>query len=164
MSLSVLHFSSFCLSSVADFSNTEARAPTSVGRTSFLPARRAMRFMYVVWVWVRVIFRWLFLFSYTEATLIDDLIDLLLTSGDQIWRSNPIRRSDLEIWSDGQFDQMISIQITSGDWYLEITSGDYIWRLISGEYLESISWASEVSASGGYLDHLNISRWIKKFD
>ena len=28
-----LHFSSFCcLSSVADFSNTDARAPTSVGR------------------------------------------------------------------------------------------------------------------------------------
>ena len=31
-----LHFSSFdCLSSVADFSNTEARAPTSAGRTPF---------------------------------------------------------------------------------------------------------------------------------
>ena len=55
-----LHFSSFCLSSVADFSNTEARAPTSAGRAPFLPARRAMRFMYVVWVWVMVIFRWLF--------------------------------------------------------------------------------------------------------
>ena len=37
-----LHFSSFdCLSSVADFSNTEARAPTSAGRAPFLPARRA---------------------------------------------------------------------------------------------------------------------------
>ena len=35
-----LHFSSFCrLSSVADFSNTEARVPTSAGRTPFLPAR-----------------------------------------------------------------------------------------------------------------------------
>ena len=35
-----LHFSSFdCLSSVADFSNTEA------GRAPFLPARRAMRFV-----------------------------------------------------------------------------------------------------------------------
>ena len=56
-----LHFSSFCrLSSVADFSNTEARAPTSAGRAPFLPARRAMRFVYVVWVWVMVIFRWLF--------------------------------------------------------------------------------------------------------
>ena len=44
-----LHFSSFCrLSSVADFSNTEARAPTSVGHAPFLPARRAMRFVYVV--------------------------------------------------------------------------------------------------------------------
>ena len=44
-----LHFSSFCcLSSVADFSNTEARAPNSAGRAPFLPARRAMRFMYVV--------------------------------------------------------------------------------------------------------------------
>ena len=68
-----LHFSSFCLSSVADFSNTEARAPTSAGRTPFLPARRAMRFMYVVWVWVMVIFRWLFLFSSIETTLIDEL-------------------------------------------------------------------------------------------
>ena len=34
-----------CLSSVADFSNTEARAPTSAGRAPFLPARRAMRFV-----------------------------------------------------------------------------------------------------------------------
>ena len=69
-----LHFSSFCLSlsSVADFSNTEARAPTSAGRAPFLPVRRAMRFMYVVWVWVIVIFRWLFLFSSIEATLIDE--------------------------------------------------------------------------------------------
>ena len=30
------------------FSNTEARAPTSAGRSPFLPARRAMRFVYVV--------------------------------------------------------------------------------------------------------------------
>ena len=46
-----LHFSSFCcLSSVADFSNTEARAPTSAGCAPFLPARRAMLFMYVVCV------------------------------------------------------------------------------------------------------------------
>ena len=68
-----LHFSSFCcLSSVADFSNTEARAPTSAGRAPFLPARRAKRFMYVVWVWVMVIFRWLCLFSSIEATLIDE--------------------------------------------------------------------------------------------
>ena len=52
-----LHFSSFyCLSSVADFSNTEVRAPTSAGRAPFLPARRAMQFMYVVWVWVMVTF------------------------------------------------------------------------------------------------------------
>ena len=44
-----LHFSSFCcLSPEADFSNTEARAPTSAGRAPFLPARRATRFMYVV--------------------------------------------------------------------------------------------------------------------
>ena len=32
-----LHFSDFCLSSVADFSNTEARAPTSAGHTLFYP-------------------------------------------------------------------------------------------------------------------------------
>ena len=45
-----LHSSSFCrLSSVADFLNTEARAPTPAGRAPFfLPARRAMRFVYVV--------------------------------------------------------------------------------------------------------------------
>ena len=46
-----LHFSSFCcLSSEADFSNTEARAPNSAGRTPFLPVRRPMQFIYVVWV------------------------------------------------------------------------------------------------------------------
>ena len=45
-----LNFSTFCLSSVADFSNTEARAPTSTGRAPFLPARRAMWFGHVVWV------------------------------------------------------------------------------------------------------------------
>ena len=68
-----LHFNSFCcLSSVADFSNIKAKAPTSAGRAHFLPALRAMRFMYVVWVWVMVIFRWLFLFSSIEATLIDE--------------------------------------------------------------------------------------------
>ena len=32
-----LHFSSFSLSSVANFPNTEARAPTSAGRAPFLP-------------------------------------------------------------------------------------------------------------------------------
>ena len=68
-----LHFSNFYLSSVADFSNTEARAPTSAGRTLFLHARRAIRFGHVVWVYVMVIFRWLFLFSSIEATLIDEL-------------------------------------------------------------------------------------------
>ena len=67
-----LHFSSFCLSSVADFPNTEARTPTSAGRASFLPAQRAKRFVLVVWVWVMVIFRWLCLFSSIESTLIDD--------------------------------------------------------------------------------------------
>ena len=43
------HLSSFCrLSSVADFFNTEARAPTSARRAPLLPARRAMQFVYVV--------------------------------------------------------------------------------------------------------------------
>ena len=41
-----LHFSSFCLSSVADFSNTEARAPTSAGRAPFLPARKHSQFLH----------------------------------------------------------------------------------------------------------------------
>ena len=37
-----LHFSSFCrLSSVADFLNTEDRAPTSAGRTPFLTALKS---------------------------------------------------------------------------------------------------------------------------
>ena len=68
-----LHFSSFCcLSSEADFSNTEARASILAWRAPFLPARTAMRFIYVDWVWVMVIFRWLFLFSSIEATLIDE--------------------------------------------------------------------------------------------
>ena len=69
-----LHFSKFCFSlgSVADFSNTEVRAPTSAGRVPFLPVRRAMRFWQVVWVWVMVIFRWLFLFLSIEAPLIDE--------------------------------------------------------------------------------------------
>ena len=68
-----LHFSSFCLSlsSVADFSNTEARAPTSAGRAPFYPREERCGFMYLVWVRVVVIFRWLFLFSSIEATLID---------------------------------------------------------------------------------------------
>ena len=60
-----LHFISFCcLSSVVDFSNTEARPPNSAGRAPFLPTLRAMRFMYVVWVWVMVIFRWLCFYSH----------------------------------------------------------------------------------------------------
>ena len=37
-----------CLSSVADFSNTEVRASTSAGRAPFLPGRRAMQFGHVV--------------------------------------------------------------------------------------------------------------------
>ena len=44
-----LHFSNFCcMSSAADFSNTEARAPTPAGRAPFLPARRAMWLAHVV--------------------------------------------------------------------------------------------------------------------
>ena len=63
-----LHFINFCLSSVADFSNSEARAQASAGCAPFLPAWRAMRFGHVVWVWVMVIFRWLFSLTSTEAT------------------------------------------------------------------------------------------------
>ena len=44
-----LHFSNFGrLRSVADYSNAEAGAPTSAGPAPFLPARRAIRFVYVV--------------------------------------------------------------------------------------------------------------------
>ena len=64
-----LHFSSFCrLSSVADFSNTEARAPTSAGRAPFLPAPRAMRFVYVGHGYLSMAV----LFSSIEATLIEE--------------------------------------------------------------------------------------------
>ena len=68
-----LHFSSFdCLSSVADFSNTEARAPASAGRAPFLPAWRAMRFVYVVWVRSHGYLSMAVLFSSREATLIEE--------------------------------------------------------------------------------------------
>ena len=43
-----LHLSNFCLSSGADFSNAEARAPTETGRAPFLPAQWVMRFKLVV--------------------------------------------------------------------------------------------------------------------
>ena len=64
--IALLHFSNFCfsLSCVTDFSNTEARAPTSAGPGPFLTARRAMRLGQVVWVWVRVIFRKLCFYSH----------------------------------------------------------------------------------------------------
>ena len=67
-----LHFRNFCLSFVVNFSNTKARAPNSAGHIPFLPSRRAMQFGHVVWVWVMFIFRWLFLFSSTEASLIHE--------------------------------------------------------------------------------------------
>ena len=59
--LVLLCFDYFCfnLISASDLSNTEARAPTSAGRTPFLPVRRAMAFGHVVWVWIIVIFWWL---------------------------------------------------------------------------------------------------------
>ena len=45
-----LHFSNFCftLSSVADISNIETKAPTSAGNAPFLTAQRAMQFGQVV--------------------------------------------------------------------------------------------------------------------
>ena len=57
-----LHSINFCLSSKADFSNSE---------TLFYP-RKEWCGLDVVWLWVMVIFRWLFLFSATEANLIDE--------------------------------------------------------------------------------------------
>ena len=46
----LLHLSNFCfcLSSIAYFSNTEARAPTSAGHAPLLPARGGMRLGHVV--------------------------------------------------------------------------------------------------------------------
>ena len=70
-----LHFSNFCWSSITDFSNTKARDPTSARRPPFLPTRREMRFELVIWVWVMVIFRWLFLFSSIEDTLINEQLE-----------------------------------------------------------------------------------------
>ena len=62
----LLYFCNFCfiLSFVADFSITGARVPVPVGRTPFLPRRRAMRFRRVVWIWVMVIFQWLCFYSH----------------------------------------------------------------------------------------------------
>ena len=58
------HLSSFCLclSSVADFSNTGVRAPTSAECAPFLPMQRAMQFGHMVWVRVMIIFRWLYFY------------------------------------------------------------------------------------------------------
>ena len=59
-----LHFSSFCrLSSVADFSNTEARAPTSAGRAPFCVCGLSMGHGYLSMA---------VLFSSIEATLIEE--------------------------------------------------------------------------------------------
>ena len=74
--VSIVVFVLDSLSSVADFSNTEARASTSAKHAPFLPAWRVMQFGQVVWEWVMVIFRWLFLFQYIEAILIDVWIQL----------------------------------------------------------------------------------------
>ena len=66
-----LHFSSFyCLSSAADFLNTEARAATLAGRAPLLPVRRTMRFLYVVWLWVMVIFQCVFMLIYRSHSYI----------------------------------------------------------------------------------------------
>ena len=69
-----LHFSSFCcLSSVADFSNTEARAPTSAGRAPFFYPREE-RCGLCMWFecgsWLS--FDGCFYFSSIESTLIDE--------------------------------------------------------------------------------------------
>ena len=66
-----LYFSSFLLFELCSwFFKHWSQGSDLSGR--FLPARRAMWFMYVVWVWVMVMFRWLFLFSSIEATLIEE--------------------------------------------------------------------------------------------
>ena len=69
-----LNFSNFCfgLSSVADFSNIGLELQPQQGAPLFLSARWVIRFEQVVWMCVMVIFRWLFLFSSIEATLIDE--------------------------------------------------------------------------------------------
>ena len=53
---------SLALNSVADFSKTLARAPTSAESASYFQAWRAMWFGHVVWIWVMVIFRWLYFY------------------------------------------------------------------------------------------------------
>ena len=66
-----LHFSSFCLSSVADFSNTEARVQPQQDAPLFYPREErcslCMWFEYESWL----SFDGCFLFSFIEATLID---------------------------------------------------------------------------------------------
>ena len=51
-----------CLSSVAYFSKTDARALTSVERAPFLPAQRAMRFGRMAWVRIMIINQWLYFY------------------------------------------------------------------------------------------------------
>ena len=48
----LLYLSNFCLSVSfkANYSNTKTKAPTSAERAPYLPAQRAMRFRYMVWV------------------------------------------------------------------------------------------------------------------
>ena len=69
-----LHFSNFCcLSSVADFSNTEARAPTPAGRTPFFtPAKSDVVYLCGLSVGHGYLSMAVFLFSSIEATLIDE--------------------------------------------------------------------------------------------
>ena len=69
-----LYFSNLCfsLNSVADIWTLEPGLQLQQDGSLFLPAWRAMSFGQVVWVWVMVIFRWLFLFSSIDTTLIDE--------------------------------------------------------------------------------------------
>ena len=70
----LLHLSNLSLSSVADFLNTGARAPTSAERALSLSSWKVMWFGYMVWVSVMVIFRWLYFY------LIKDILATVLLS------------------------------------------------------------------------------------
>ena len=70
----LLHWRNFCLclSSVADYSNTEARASTSAECAPFLLVWRAMGFGRMVWVRIMVIFRLLYFFTSSIDTILKD--------------------------------------------------------------------------------------------
>ena len=63
-----LLYSNFCLSSVADFSNSEAKAPTSAGRAPFLPTRCNLDMWFDCGLWLS--FDGCFFYSHPQKPLL----------------------------------------------------------------------------------------------